>query len=710
MGHNLDHQHLDEPFRLAVEAAATGILMIGRNGRITLVNGQTEKIFGYNRQELVGQPIEILVPHSVRDKLPQVREEFFSKPEVRSMGSVRELVGIRKDGSEFPIEISLNPIQTDEGLFAVASIVDITARKRSELALAERVRLAELTAKIGVALTEGNTLQHTLQACAAALVEHLDAAFARVWTLSEAGDVLELQASAGLYTHLDGPHSRVPVGKFKIGMIAIERKPHLTNQVIGDPRVGDQAWAKREGMVAFAGYPLIVDGAIVGVMGLFARRPLPPATLETLRSAADLLAVGIRRKNAEDVLRLAKAAAEDASHAKSEFLANLSHEIRTPMTAILGFTDLLLDERNFQEEPEKRISSIQTIQRNGSHLLSIIDDILDLSKIESGKIEIEAIPYSPFQIIEEVLSLIRVRSSEKGIALGCEFENAIPSNVLTDPIRVRQILLNLVSNAIKFTELGGVRIVARYVSGDRPRLEFDVVDTGLGMTPEQQSRLFKPFTQADSSTTRQFGGTGLGLTISKRLANLMGGDVFIVESFAGQGTRFRAYLDIGSIESSKLIDPNQVSNYRNEGVNAEANSVQTASPKAVLAGCNILLAEDGPDNQNLISFILKKAGAKVTIAENGQLAVDSTLDAVIAGDPFHVVLMDMQMPVLDGYGATALLRSKGYSGHIIALTAHAMDGDRGKCISAGCDDYATKPIDRPSLIQQIATIYRKLNL
>jgi PAS domain S-box-containing protein len=710
MGHNLDHQHLDEPFRLAVEAAATGILMIGRNGRITLVNGQTEKIFGYNRQELVGQPIEILVPHSVRDKLPQVREEFFSKPEVRSMGSVRELVGIRKDGSEFPIEISLNPIQTDEGLFAVASIVDITARKRSELALAERVRLAELTAKIGVALTEGNTLQHTLQACAAALVEHLDAAFARVWTLSEAGDVLELQASAGLYTHLDGPHSRVPVGKFKIGMIAIERKPHLTNQVIGDPRVGDQAWAKREGMVAFAGYPLIVDGAIVGVMGLFARRPLPPATLETLRLAADLLAVGIRRKNAEDVLRLAKAAAEDASRAKSEFLANMSHEIRTPMTAILGFTDLLLDERNFHEEPEKRISSIQTIQRNGAHLLSIIDDILDLSKIESGKIEIEAIPYSPFQIIEEVLSLMRVRSSEKGIALGCEFENAIPSNVLTDPIRVRQILLNLVSNAIKFTVLGGVRIVARYVRGDRPRLEFDVVDTGLGMTPEQQSRLFKPFTQADSSTTRQFGGTGLGLTISKRLANLMGGDVFIVESCAGQGTRFRAYLDIGSIESSKLIDPNQVSNYRNEGVNAEANSVQTASPKAVLAGCNILLAEDGPDNQNLISFILKKAGAKVTIVENGQLAVESTLDAVIAGDPFHVVLMDMQMPVLDGYGATALLRSKGYGGHIIALTAHAMDSDRAKCISAGCDDYATKPIDRPSLIQQIATIYRKLNL
>ncbi len=354
----------------------------------------------------------------------------------------------------------------------------------------------------------------------------------------------------------------------------------------------------------------------------------------------------------------------------------MSHEIRTPMTAILGFTDLLLDERNFHEEPEKRISAIQTIQRNGSHLLSIIDDILDLSKIESGKIEIEAIPYSPFQIIEEVLSLMRVRSSAKGIGLSCEFETAIPSNVLTDPIRVRQILLNLVSNAIKFTELGGVRVIARYVSGDCPRLEFDVVDTGLGMTPEQQSRLFKPFTQADNSTTRQFGGTGLGLTISKRLANLMGGDVFIVEACAGQGTRFRAYLDIGFIVSSKLIDPNQVANYRNAGYNAEASAVQTTLPNSVLAGCNILLAEDGPDNQNLISFVLKKAGAKVTIVENGQLAVDSTLDALIAGNPFHVVLMDMQMPVLDGYVATALLRSKGYSGHIIALTAHAMDSQQ----------------------------------
>ncbi len=416
------------------------------------------------------------------------------------------------------------------------------------------------------------------------------------------------------------------------------------------------------------------------------------------------------RKRFEKSILEGRELAEAASRSKSEFLANMSHEIRTPMTAILGFTDLLLDERSFHEEPEKRISSIQTIQRNGSHLLSIIDDILDLSKIESGKIEIEAIPYSPFQIIEEVLSLMRVRSSAKGIALGCEFESAIPSSVVTDPIRVRQILLNLVSNAIKFTELGGVRIVARYVSGERPRLEFDVVDTGLGMTPEQQNRLFKPFTQADNSTTRQFGGTGLGLTISKRLAKLMGGDVFIVESCAGQGTRFRAYINVCVLESSKLIDPNQVSSYRNAGVNAETNAVQTTSPQSVLAGCSILLAEDGPDNQNLISFVLKKAGAKVTIAENGQLAVESALDASIAGDPFHVVLMDMQMPVLDGYGATAILRSKGYGGHIIALTAHAMDGDRAKCISAGCDDYATKPIDRPSLIQQIATIYVKLNL
>ena len=396
-------------------------------------------------------------------------------------------------------------------------------------------------------------------------------------------------------------------------------------------------------------------------------------------------------------LKSAQFLAEASSVAKSEFLANMSHEIRTPMTAILGFTDLLLDDRNFQDEPEKRIHAVQTIQSNGNHLLEIINDILDLSKIESGKFEIESVNYSPIAAIEEVISLMRVRSIGKGIALDTVFETPMPKSIMTDPTRLRQILLNLVGNAIKFTEVGSVKIISRFIDGKEKRLEFDVVDTGMGMTEEQRQRLFRPFTQADTSTTRNFGGTGLGLTISKRLAEMMGGDVSIVESTSGVGTRFRATIALELQDGTALIDPSEI---RFGEIATPLQPIPKKSTDA-LKDYRILLAEDGPDNQRLISFVLRKAGADVVIVENGQLAVDAAMKALENSNPFHVILMDMQMPVLDGYGATALLRAKDYRGTVIALTAHAMDSDRNKCLQAGCDGYSTKPIEKDMLFQQI---------
>lgn len=402
----------------------------------------------------------------------------------------------------------------------------------------------------------------------------------------------------------------------------------------------------------------------------------------------------------EQRLLEAKQAAEAASRSKSEFLANMSHEIRTPMTAILGYADLLMEEGDLTRSPERRVEVIQIIQKNGEHLLWIINDILDLSKIEAGKLTLESIACSPVAVVEDVWSLMQVRAHGKGLVLAASYETDVPASIQTDPTRLRQILMNLVGNAIKFTETGSVRMYVRFIADVQPRLEFDVVDTGIGMTDEQRERLFQPFSQADGSTTRTFGGTGLGLSISKRLATMLGGDITIVESAPGRGTRFRLVVSTGPLEGVPLIDPRRGAN---EDRHADSKQ-ESPSARMTLHGYRVLLAEDAPDNQRLISFVLRKAGAEVTVVANGQQTVDAAWQALDSEHPFDVILMDMQMPVLDGFGATALLRAKGYRGRIIALTANAMSGDRDKCLAAGCDDYATKPINREVLIEQIGSV------
>ncbi len=385
-------------------------------------------------------------------------------------------------------------------------------------------------------------------------------------------------------------------------------------------------------------------------------------------------------------LEEAHVVAEQANLAKSEFLANMSHEIRTPMTAILGFADILAEDA---EKPAE-IEAISTIKRNGTYLLKIINDILDLSKIEAGKFSVDKRRCSACQIVSDVASLMRVPASAKQLPLVVEYVGPIPEFIECDSTRLRQVLINLIGNAIKFTQTGRVRVVVSYLDSDRrPRLQFDIVDTGIGMTQEELQRLFQPFTQADASTSRRFGGTGLGLTISQRLAEMMEGSV-TVESAPGHGSTFRLIIPTGNMEGVRMLaDPSEAGVSKAE----VARSTPTCDIKS-----RVLLAEDGLDNQRLISFVLKKAGIDVTLAEDGQLALDLALAAKAAGEPFDVILMDMQMPVLDGYAATMRLREAGYTGPIIALTAHAMTNDREKCIAAGCDEYAAKPIDRTRLL------------
>jgi len=409
---------------------------------------------------------------------------------------------------------------------------------------------------------------------------------------------------------------------------------------------------------------------------------------ESLRHVAQLEAAAAQIREQSLALQAEKERADAANLAKSEFLANMSHEIRTPMTAILGYADVL---RQRLTEPEDH-EAIDTIRRNGDYLLTIINDILDLSKIESGRLDVECIPCSPRQLALDVIATVRERAEQKNLSLQLEFDGPIPKQVDSDPFRLRQVLINLVGNAIKFTSTGGVRLVVRFLPP--AELQFETIDTGIGMMADQVERIFQPFTQADASMTRRYGGTGLGLAISKRLVDRLGGRLS-VESELGKGSTFRLALSVANPRHVTTIK------YPLEAAEEplQPRNVVMDDPKLA---CRVLLADDGPDNRRLLEHFLRQAGADVTIVDNGQAAMEVALAAEREGRPFAVILMDMQMPVLDGYGATELLRSLGYARPIIALTAHAMTSDREKCLKAGCTDYIAKPFDRTQLLAQIA--------
>jgi PAS domain S-box-containing protein len=393
------------------------------------------------------------------------------------------------------------------------------------------------------------------------------------------------------------------------------------------------------------------------------------------------------RLQAQADLRRAKREAEAANLAKTEFLANMSHEIRTPMTAILGFADLMTDPA---QDDRTRRSCLETIRRNGEHLLAIINDILDISRIEAGRMSVEAVACSATAIVCEVAALLEVRAKAKGISLEVAFDGPVPATIQSDPLRLRQMLTNLMGNAVKFTERGSVRVVLGLEGG--ARLRFEIIDTGIGIGPEKLPLLFKPFTQADGSMARRFGGTGLGLSISSKLASILGGSIQ-VSSELGKGSTFTLRLPTGPLGNVEMLrtPPSPASVVR---------TAQNAEPPTLRA--RVLLAEDGLDNQRLVSFVLIRAGAHVEVACNGRLAMEMALAAERKGKGFDLILMDMQMPEMDGYAATRALRERGYKGTIVALTAHAMADDRAKCLEAGCDDFASKPIDKETLIEKCA--------
>lgn len=377
--------------------------------------------------------------------------------------------------------------------------------------------------------------------------------------------------------------------------------------------------------------------------------------------------------------------AENANRIKSLFLANMSHEIRTPLGAILGFTELLRDPHITNEE---RQQYIDIIQKTGSSLTKIINDILDISKVEAGRITIEKTTFSLKALIQEVKSIAELRCNEKGISLSFEKIGDIPANVYTDPDRLRQVIMNVLNNAVKFTDNGEIKVK---IYQELSKLVFVVTDTGVGIPKDQQHDLFKAFHQADGSSTKKYQGTGLGLALSKRLAQMLGGDVILTASQPGRGSTFVVTI---AIQTSEILRTRQKENSGSLAFPARENTS--------LAGWRILVVEDSLDNQLLIQKLLTRYGAIVEGAPNGQIGVEKALH-----NRFDLILMDMQMPVMDGYSATRELRRHGYNRAIIALTAHAMKEDRVKCIEAGCDEYLTKPINLPDVISTITRFSKK---
>jgi CheY-like chemotaxis protein len=388
----------------------------------------------------------------------------------------------------------------------------------------------------------------------------------------------------------------------------------------------------------------------------------------------------------------AKEVAEAANRAKSTFLATMSHEIRTPMTAILGYADLLMDPTL---SASSRNNYATTIRRSGEHLLALINDILDLSKIEAGKMSLDLGRCYLGALLADVASLLRPRAEQRNISFVLEYAGPLPESITTDAARLRQAIINLAGNAIKFTERGGVRIVAAFLPDGcqgKPGVRIDVIDTGIGIGPETLPRLFRPFSQGDSSVTRKFGGTGLGLAISHHIAQSLGGSLR-VNSEVGQGSTFSLTVPTGDLDGVAMIDEPA------EAMHAAEEAEAWPSDASNLTGVRVLLAEDGLDNRELIQAVLQRAGALVDTAVNGRIAIEKA-----CSQSFDLILMDMNMPEMDGYEATSLLRDGGYPKPIVALTANAMIGDNQRCRIAGCDAYLTKPIDRELLIQTIAAM------
>jgi PAS domain S-box-containing protein len=514
-------RYSEENYRLVVETAPDAVISIDESGAILFANPATVRIFDYDPRELIGKPLTVLMPEFLRKLHEKGFSHYLATGQRHINWQGTELTALRKNGQEFPVEISFGELSRDGHKVFTGFIRDISERKEAEELRAAQARQIAVRADVSMAFGKEESLKTILGECSEAIVRHLDAAFARIWTLSDDGKMLELQASAGMYTHLDGPHSRIPMGQFKIGMIAQERKPHLTNDVLNDPRISDRAWAKREGMASFAGYPLSVGERTIGVLAMFSRKAVTPETTETLASGADLIAQGIERKYAQEALQMTQAELARVSRLTTmgELAASIAHEVNQPLTAVTNNSNAclrLLAAGNLKPEVLRR--ALEEIVADGSRASAVVARIrgfINKAPAEKNQLDIN-------EVIQEALALTGRELLENRVLVECQLTEALPL-VLADRVQLQQVLLNLIMNGIEamiaVTQPRSLWLESRVdESGD---ILVAVRDSGTGLGSEAD-RVFTPF------FTTKAHGMGMGLSISQSLVENHGGRLWAV--------------------------------------------------------------------------------------------------------------------------------------------------------------------------------------